>query len=76
MAWGVHAVRVAHYVAELFRRVLFPTTRGADLASVLVTLGLAAFAFFAGVKVSEDTTIQVLAYVGAIRSAPREPTTT
>lgn len=54
------------YMGEVLRRVLFPTTRGADYASVLVTLAIAATAFFAGVKVSEDTTVQFFAYIGAI----------
>jgi len=54
------------YLGELLKRVFFPTTRGADYASVLVPLLIAAGAFFAGFKVSADTTTQVLAYLGAL----------
>lgn len=56
MAWA--------YFGELLRRVFFPTTKGADYVSVLVPLAIAATAFFLGVKVSEDATVQILAYVG------------
>lgn len=52
------------YLGELFRRVFFPTTRGADYISVLLPLAASVTAFFLGVRVSEDTTVQILAYVG------------
>lgn len=57
------------YIAELFRRVFWPTTRGADYVSVLIPLALATVAYFAGVKVSEDATVQILAYLGAFTLA-------
>lgn len=53
------------YFLELVRRVFWPTTRGADSVSLLVPLMVAAVAKFSGVKVSENATVDILAYVGA-----------
>lgn len=51
------------YLGELFRRVFFPTTRGADYISLLVPLAVATTGYF-GFKVSDNAITQILAYVG------------
>lgn len=57
------------YLSEIFRRVFFPTTRGADYLSILLPLILAAAVKFAGVTVSRDASTEILAYLGAFTLA-------